>query len=112
MADLDNVCQHGYAWSMDMTSMNISIPESLRAFVEAQVRERGYNSASEYVRELIRDARERATKETELRELVQLGLEQLRRGESLELDEDSLPEFFEEVKARARKRLSRKAQAK
>ena len=93
---------------MDMTSMNISIPESLREFVEAQVEQHGYNSASEYVRELIRDARERMTKETELRELVRLGLEQLRRGESLELDEASLGDFFKEVKARARKRLSRK----
>ena len=88
--------------------MNISIPESLREFVEAQVEQRGYNSASEYVRELIRDACERVTKETELRELVRLGLEQLRRGESLELDEASLGAFFKEVKARARKRLSRK----
>ena len=93
---------------MDMTSMNISIPESLRAFVEAQVRERGYNSASEYVRELIRDARERTTREAELKELVQLGLEQLRRGESLELDDTSLGTFFEQAKARARKRLARR----
>ena len=93
---------------MDMTSMNISIPESLREFVEAQVRERGYKSASEYVRELIRDARERLTKEVALRELINVGLEQLRRGESVELDETSLPKFFEELKARAQERLSRR----
>ena len=91
---------------MDMTSMNISIPESLREFVEGQVIERGYGSASEYVRELIRDARERATREAELKELVRLGLEQLRGGESLELDEISLRAFFDEAKARARERLA------
>ena len=88
--------------------MNISIPENLRRFVEVQVRERGYNSASEFVRELIRDARERATRQTELKEMVRLGLEQLRNGDSLEFDDATLGEFFKEVKTRARKRLSRK----
>ena len=60
-----------------------------------------YNSASEYVRELIRDARERTSREAELKELVQLGLEQLRQGESLELDDASLGAFFDQAKARA-----------
>ena len=86
--------------------MNISVPESLRAFVESQVEERGYNSASEYVRELIRDARDRTTHEAELKELVQLGLEQLRQGDSVELDDESLGEFFRQAKRRARERLS------
>lgn len=37
-----------------MSTMNISLPESLRAFVEEQVSARGYGTSSEYVRELIR----------------------------------------------------------
>jgi antitoxin ParD1/3/4 len=37
-----------------MSTMNISLPESLRAFVEEQVAARGYGTSSEYVRELIR----------------------------------------------------------
>ena len=89
--------------------MNVSLPENLREYVETKVREGGYGSASEFIRELIRTARGRETKETELRELVQLGLEQLHRGESLELTEAELPKFFEEVKARARARLSKGA---
>lgn len=101
-------CHSRYALAMQMTSMNISIPDSLREFVEAQVRELGYNSASEYVRELIRDARARVTQETELKELVKLGLAQLRQGDSLELDDTSLATFFEEAKSRARKRLAQK----
>jgi antitoxin ParD1/3/4 len=91
---------------MDMTSMNVSLPESLRQYVEEKVREGGYGSASEFIRELIRIAKARETKEAELRELVQLGLEQLHRGESLEFGESDLSKFFEEVKARARARLS------
>ena len=37
-----------------MSTMSISLPESLKSFVDQQVRSRGYNSPSEYVRELIR----------------------------------------------------------
>lgn len=34
--------------------MNISLPESLKSFVDEQVNQRGYGTSSEYVRELIR----------------------------------------------------------
>ncbi|MBI4606541.1 MAG: type II toxin-antitoxin system ParD family antitoxin [Planctomycetes bacterium] len=95
-----------------MTSMNISIPVSLRAFVEAQVAKHGYSSASEYVRELLRDARERGAKEVELRDLISLGLESLSRGESVELTKETLPKFLDDVKARARRRLSPKKPAR
>ena len=37
-----------------MSTMNISLPDSLKAFVDEQVSERGYGTSSEYVRELIR----------------------------------------------------------
>jgi antitoxin ParD1/3/4 len=34
--------------------MNISLPDSLKSFVDEQVTQRGYGTSSEYVRELIR----------------------------------------------------------
>ena len=34
--------------------MNISLPESLKSFVDEQVATRGFGTSSEYVRELIR----------------------------------------------------------
>lgn len=37
-----------------MTTMNISLPDALKAFVDQQVDSRGYGTSSEYVRELIR----------------------------------------------------------
>jgi antitoxin ParD1/3/4 len=37
-----------------MSTMNISLPDALRTFVDDQVRDRGYGTSSEYVRELIR----------------------------------------------------------
>jgi antitoxin ParD1/3/4 len=54
-----------------MTTMNISLPESLKAFVDEQVAGQGYGSSSEYVRELIRRERDRQR----LRALVLEGLE-------------------------------------
>jgi antitoxin ParD1/3/4 len=44
-----------------MTTMNISLPADMKAFVDAQVSDRRYGNASEYMRDLIRRdlARER-----------------------------------------------------
>jgi len=42
-----------------MSTMNISLPESLKSFVDEQVGARGYGTSSEYVRELIRRDQER-----------------------------------------------------
>ncbi|HMU34270.1 MAG TPA: type II toxin-antitoxin system ParD family antitoxin [Pyrinomonadaceae bacterium] len=39
---------------MATTTMNISLPDSMRDFVETALNNDGYGSASEYVRELIR----------------------------------------------------------
>ncbi len=38
---------------MAMRTMSISLPDSLKCFVDDQVRQRGYGTSSEYVRELI-----------------------------------------------------------
>lgn len=42
-----------------MGTMNISLPDSLKAFVDEQVEQRGYGTSSEYVRELIRRDQDR-----------------------------------------------------
>ncbi len=39
--------------------MNISLPETLKSFVDQQVAGRGYGTSSEYVRELIRRDQDR-----------------------------------------------------
>jgi antitoxin ParD1/3/4 len=49
--------------------MNISLPETLKAFIDQQVSQRGYGTSSEYVRELIRKEQERQ----QLRELLLAG---------------------------------------
>lgn len=52
-----------------MSTMNISLPEALKSFVDAQVSSRGFGTSSEYVRELIRKDQERL----QLRELLLAG---------------------------------------
>ena len=42
-----------------MSTMNISLPEALKDFVNDQVSARGYTTSSEYVRELIRKDQDR-----------------------------------------------------
>lgn len=42
-----------------MGTMNISLPDSLKAFVDEQVTGRGYGTSSDYVRELIRADQDR-----------------------------------------------------
>jgi antitoxin ParD1/3/4 len=42
-----------------MSTMNISLPEQLKSFVDEQVSKRGYGTSSEYVRELIRADQDR-----------------------------------------------------
>lgn len=42
-----------------MSTMNISLPEALKSFVDEQVAQRGYSTSSEYIRELIRKDHDR-----------------------------------------------------
>ena len=43
-----------WAYRGAMSTMNISLPDALKTFVDQQVATRGYGSSSEYVRDLIR----------------------------------------------------------
>ena len=42
-----------------MSTMNISLPDALKSFVDGQVSQRGYGTSSEYIRELIRKDQDR-----------------------------------------------------
>lgn len=43
-----------------MSTMNISLPDELKSFVDHRIQTEGYGSSSEYMRELIRRDRDRA----------------------------------------------------
>lgn len=73
--------------------MNISLPDSLRAFVEEQVSVRGYGTSSEYVRELIR-------KDLDRQHLRDLLLEGASSSPAVPAD----AQYFEGLRDRVRKR--------
>jgi antitoxin ParD1/3/4 len=84
---------------MPMTSMNISLPEELKEYIERQTKA-GYSTPSEYVRELIRGDQKRRAKER----LDLLLLEGLDSGESL----PASPAFWDELKRKAQAKLGKK----
>jgi len=56
-----------------MTSMNVSLPEKMKEYVDLRLVRDGYSSVSEYVRMLIRQDREHKERE-QLRSALVLGL--------------------------------------
>ncbi|TBV09401.1 type II toxin-antitoxin system ParD family antitoxin [Phytopseudomonas dryadis] len=75
-----------------MSTMNISLPDALKSFVDDQVSQRGYSTSSEYVRELIRKDQDRQ----HLRGLLLAGAES---ASTAPVDGD----YFESLRARVRK---------
>jgi antitoxin ParD1/3/4 len=78
-----------------MESMNISLPEPLRQFVDGQIATGRYSSASEYVRELIREDEKRKAQER-LKALLLEGLQ----GEETELTHEDWAAIRKEAQAR------------
>jgi antitoxin ParD1/3/4 len=61
-----------------MKSINISLPEEMRIYIEEQVANGGYSTTSEYIRQLIRQDRQQKAE----KQLEQLLLEGLNSGEA------------------------------
>lgn len=75
-----------------MSTMNISLPESLKSFVDSQVSDGDYGSSSEYVRELLRREQDRVR----LRQLILDG------ASSPLIEKPMDAEYFENLRNRAR----------
>lgn len=82
---------------MATTTINISMPDSLRGEVDAAIAQEGYGNASEFFRDLVR----RYLREREERQLEALLLEGIRSGEATPLTAGD----FERIKERGLKRL-------
>lgn len=76
-----------------MATMNVSLPESMKEFVDRKVADASYGTASEYVRELIRRDQDRAR----LRDM-------LLKGANAPLTGKADAEYFEGLRAGIRKR--------
>jgi antitoxin ParD1/3/4 len=83
-----------------MTTVTISMPESLKQFLDHEVETKAYGNVSEYVRGLLRQAQ---AKDADAR-LETLLLEGVTSGEDIRLTQD----FWRELKAEARQILARR----
>lgn len=79
-----------------MSTMNISLPDYLKSFVDEQVAGRGYGTSSEYIRELIRRDQDRLT----LRRL-------LLDGASSDQTEPADADYFARLRERVRSRQAK-----
>jgi len=87
-----------------MKTVTISLPESLKSFVERQVATKDYGNVSEYFRTLLREARAR---EEDAR-LEALLVEGLASGEEIPLTKEFWRELKSEATGIARKHRARK----
>lgn len=83
---------------MAMTTMNVSLTEDLKAFIDAQVTDGAYATASEYVRALVRREREIAR--------VQALLDE---AEASPLEPPVDDAYWERQRARIRERAARRS---
>jgi antitoxin ParD1/3/4 len=58
-----------------MATMNVSLPDPMKDWVEAQAKTGRYSNASDYVRDLIRRDQERAAQITEVQRLITEGID-------------------------------------
>ncbi|AYM61602.1 putative transcriptional regulator, CopG/Arc/MetJ family [Agrobacterium sp. ATCC 31749] len=80
-----------------MVTMNISLPEPMKEWVEAQSKTGRYSNASDYVRDLIRRDQERGEKIAAMQRLVDEGLQS-------GIGDRSPEALFAEAEARSAKR--------
>ena len=83
-----------------MTSLNISLPEPLREWIEAQIKRGRYGNASEYLRDLIRRDQERQAQER----LEDLLLDGVKSGPASYLTKRDWAELRTDVAERLEKR--------
>ena len=74
LTNIANLC-HSPHRRIGMATMNVSLPEPMKDWVETQARSGCYSNASDYVRDLIRRDLERAAKQEEMQRLITEGLE-------------------------------------
>src|ERR1700683_3495829 len=93
-------------WRPSMQSMNISLPEPLKQFVDGQIAAGRYSSASEYIRELIREDEKRKAEER-LEALLLEGL----KGKESEMTRDDWAAIRKDAGEETANRFLRQADA-
>jgi antitoxin ParD1/3/4 len=87
-----------------MQTMNISLPDQLKEFVDGQVDSGRYSSVSEYVRDLIRDDEKRKAQD----KLEAMLMEGIRSGEATAMTRRDWAEIRKEALKQFEARKARK----
>lgn len=85
-----------------MATMNVSLPDKMKQWIEDQVATGRYGNSSDYVRDLVRRDQERAEAREEFDRLVQEGIDS-------GISDLSLDEIFAETRRRALTEAKREA---
>lgn len=125
------------ALERNVTKIKISLPASMGKFIDEQVAREGFRSADDYVCALVRAARRKATDTSrngrhaasrqptvtparrgprskrwrtleELRDAIQLGVDQIERGQYTTYDRHTLPQLLRDVQAAAQRQRARR----
>ena len=80
------------------------IPPEFAQFVEEQLASGEYRSPEEVVSAGLGVLQELKRRQAKLRRDVQVGINQLDRGEGIKVEPDQLKAFFEDIQARGRQR--------
>jgi antitoxin ParD1/3/4 len=91
--------------------MNEPLSSEVQQLLSQQLATGEYSSADEVLLEAVRLLAERNRCREELRRQIQIGRDQLDRGEFAEYDDDALRERFEQLKQRAEERVDRNRQS-
>ena len=95
----------GTRYKIDMrATMNISLPPTLKDWVEQQVSRRGFGTASEYIRHVLREEQER-----QVRQRIDAALiEGIESGPSTSMTEND----WDEIRNEGRRRLAKRKQTR
>ncbi len=86
-----------------MATMNISLPDELRAVAETRVKSGLYSNVSDYVRALIRQDQENQDKKARLMAILEKAEREIAAGDFLELaSDDDIASYFRAVRKRGK----------
>ena len=101
MSNIDN--NRHYLYCVVVASLNISMPDELREFIERRTKENHMATPTEYIRSLIREDKKRAEQET----LERLILDGIQSGDAIAVQD--VDRYFAKKKQALLERLKSKA---
>jgi antitoxin ParD1/3/4 len=95
LAIIANLCHTFLQEVATMATMNVSIPDQMREWVETQIESGHYSNASDYIRDLIR-------RDQEFKDKREALIQALKTGEKSGIAKRTIDEIWKEVKTRTR----------